>query len=72
MVSRKLNGPHTDPEIAGERAAFYVEEGFTAVKFDPLIDIMANPDPREPPLDRLENAEAVVRSVMRSAAGVTY
>ena len=28
-----------------------------------LIDVMGNRDPREPPLDRLDDAEAVVRSV---------
>ncbi len=61
--------PHTTPDLAGERAAFYLEQGFTAVKFDPLIDIMGNLDPREPPLDRLDNAEAVVRSVREAVGG---
>ncbi|GIT39807.1 MAG: isomerase [Gammaproteobacteria bacterium] len=61
--------PHTTPELAGERAAAYLEEGFTAVKFDPLIDVMGNEDPREPPLDRLDNAEAVVRSVREALGG---
>ncbi len=60
--------PHTNPELAAKRSVHYVKEGFTAVKFDPLIDIFGNSDPREPPLDRLENAEAVVRSV-REAVG---
>jgi galactonate dehydratase len=64
----RRRSPHTDPEIAAERALHYVDEGFTAVKFDPLIDVMGNSDPREPPLDRLANAEAVVRSV-REAVG---
>lgn len=65
----RRRSPHTDPEIAGERAAHYLEEGFTAVKFDPLIDVMGNLDPREPPLDRLDNAEAVVRSVREAIGG---
>ncbi len=61
--------PHTDPDAAGERAAAYVEQGFTAVKFDPLIDVMGFEDPREPPLDRLDNAEAVVKSVREAVGG---
>jgi 2-dehydro-3-deoxyphosphogalactonate aldolase len=64
----RRRSPHLDPEIAGERALDYVKAGFTAVKFDPIIDIMGSLDPREPPLDRLDNAEAVVRSV-REAVG---
>ncbi|MAV26388.1 MAG: isomerase [Gammaproteobacteria bacterium] len=65
----RRGNPHTDPQLAGERAAFYLNEGFTAVKFDPLIDVMGNADPREPPLDLLENAEAVVRSVREAVGG---
>ena len=60
--------PHTDPEAAARSALAHVAQGFTALKFDPLIDVMGNRDPREPPLDRLDNAEAVVRSV-REAVG---
>ena len=55
--------PHTDPEAAALSALAHLEQGFTALKFDPLIDVMGNRDPREPPLDRLDNAEAVVRTV---------
>lgn len=55
--------PHTDPDTASASAQAHIDEGFTALKFDPLIDVMGNEDPREPPLDRLENAEAVVRAV---------
>ena len=55
--------PHTDPEAAARSALAHLEQGFTALKFDPLIDVMGNRDPREPPLDRLDNAEAVVRTV---------
>ncbi len=54
---------HTDPEAASASAAAHVAEGFSALKFDPLIDTMGSEDPREPPLDRLDNAEAVVRAV---------
>lgn len=55
--------PHTDPDTASASAQAHIDEGFTALKFDPLIDVMGNEDPREPPLNRLENAEAVVRAV---------
>ncbi|MDE0658512.1 MAG: mandelate racemase/muconate lactonizing enzyme family protein [Gammaproteobacteria bacterium] len=55
--------PHNDPEAARRSALAHLEQGFTALKFDPLIDVMGNRDPREPPLDRLDNAEAVVRAV---------
>lgn len=60
-TSRK--SPHTDAEAASRSAAAHVAEGFTALKFDPLIDVMGKEDPREPPLDRLENAESVVRAI---------
>ncbi len=59
---------HTDAAAATASALAHVAEGFTALKFDPLIDVMGNSDPREPPLDRLDNAEAVVRAV-REAVG---
>jgi galactonate dehydratase len=66
----KARGPlHTDPERAANSAAALLKEGFTAVKFDPLIDTMSSEDPREPPLDRLDNAEAVVRSVRDAVGG---
>ena len=55
--------PHTDPDAASASAAAHVGQGFSALKFDPLIDVMGSEDPREPPLDRLENAENVVRAV---------
>ncbi|MDD5083196.1 MAG: mandelate racemase/muconate lactonizing enzyme family protein, partial [Dehalococcoidales bacterium] len=60
--------PHLDPEQAGIRAAAYVKEGFTAVKFDPIINLMSALNPAETPLEMLDNAEAVVRSV-REAVG---
>jgi len=60
---------HCDPEKAAERAAKYVEQGFTAVKFDPILDLMSPFDPRELSLESLENAEAVVRSVREAVGG---
>ena len=60
---------HTDPERAAAGAAAMVEEGFTAVKFDPLLDVMSVKDPLEAPLDRLDNAEAVVRAVREAVGG---
>lgn len=60
---------HTDPERAAAGAAAMVDEGFTAVKFDPLLDVMSVRDPLETPLDRLDNAEAVVASVREAVGG---
>ena len=56
-----------DPEGAAERAAAYVEEGFTGVKFDPVMPFSAF-DPRQLSLEALSNAEKVVGSV-REAVG---
>jgi galactonate dehydratase len=58
---------HTDSGLASERAAWYVEQGFTAVKFDPLPD-MSPFDPVQLSLEALTNAEEVVRRV-REAVG---
>lgn len=66
--NNKSRSPHLDPEQAGLRAAEYVKRGFTAVKFDPIIDLMSFLNPGEVSLEKLENAEAVVRSV-REAVG---
>ncbi|HJN49401.1 MAG: mandelate racemase/muconate lactonizing enzyme family protein [Pseudomonadales bacterium] len=60
--------PHTDPEQAAIRAAAYVEQGFTAVKFDPIINLRSSFDPREPSLEALDNAEEIVGRV-REAVG---
>ncbi len=59
---------HTDPERAPKRATEYVKQGFTAIKFDPIIALMSPFTPRELSLETLDNAEAVVRSV-REAVG---
>ncbi len=59
---------HCDPEQAAKRAMDYVKQGFTAVKLDPILDLMSPFDPRDLSLEALANAEAVVRSV-REAVG---
>ena len=56
-----------DPERAPKRAAEYVKQGFTAVKFDPVGPYSAF-DPRQLSLEAMENAEKVVRNV-REAVG---
>ena len=58
---------HTDPQLAGERAAAYVKMGFTGVKFDPVSPPTVHA-PYQLSLRRLENAEAVVKNV-REAVG---
>ncbi len=64
---RGTGGIHTDPERAPKRAAEYVKQGFTAVKFDPTQRMTAF-DPTELSLETLSNAEAVVKN-MREAVG---
>jgi 2-dehydro-3-deoxyphosphogalactonate aldolase len=59
---------HCDPEIAAKRAVAYVKQGFTAVKFDPILDLMSAYNPIELSVEQLENAESVVKSV-REAIG---
>ena len=56
-----------DPERAPKRAVQYVEQGFTALKFDPVMQ-MGVFDPRQLSLRVLDNAERVVRN-MREAVG---
>lgn len=58
---------HTDPEWAPKRAAEYVKQGFTAIKFDPVLPMLAF-DPRQLSLEALDNAELVVNNV-REAVG---
>lgn len=58
---------YVDADLAGQRAAAYVDEGFTAVKFDPAGPYSAF-DPRLPSLDAIERSEAMVRAV-REAVG---
>lgn len=58
---------YRDPDTAAQRAVEYVEQGFTAVKFDPLGDY-ATFDPRQPSLEALERTERYIRQV-RDAVG---
>ena len=56
-----------DAERAPRRAAEYVSQGFTAVKFDPIMPMSAF-DPRQLSLAALSNAELVVKNI-REAVG---
>ncbi|MDJ0752280.1 MAG: mandelate racemase/muconate lactonizing enzyme family protein [Ardenticatenaceae bacterium] len=56
-----------EADLAAERAAAYVEMGFTAVKFDPLYPYTAF-DPRQPSMTLLDRAEAFVKKI-REAVG---
>ena len=54
-------------EQSAERAAYYVEKGFTAVKFDPAAPY-SSVDPRQPSLESIELCEKFVR-LIRQAVG---
>ncbi|MFT7600870.1 MAG: galactonate dehydratase [Acidimicrobiales bacterium] len=58
---------YSDPATAAERAAFEVERGFTAVKFDPAGPYSVF-DGHQPTLERLELCEEMVAAV-REAVG---
>ena len=58
---------HKNPDMAAERAAEYVKQGFTAVKIDPVRPYSAF-DPRQLSLEAMETAEKVVQKV-REAVG---
>ncbi len=58
---------YVDPRLAAERALEYVDEGFTAVKFDPAGPYSAF-DPRQPSLASIERSVAFVREI-RGAVG---
>ncbi len=58
---------YADPNLAAERAVEYVEQGFTAVKFDPVGPYSAF-DPRQLSLEALDTAERFVRQ-LREAVG---
>jgi len=58
---------YSDPDIAAERAAEYVAQGFTAVKFDPAGPYTVY-DGRQPDLDSLDRSEAFCRRI-REAVG---
>ncbi|MGD8211352.1 MAG: mandelate racemase/muconate lactonizing enzyme family protein [Desulfobacterales bacterium] len=58
---------YCDPELAAERAAEYVNNGFTAIKFDPVGPYSAF-DPRQLSLEVLDRAERFVK-LIRDAVG---
>jgi len=58
---------YADADLAAERAAEYLEQGFTAVKFDPVGGYSAF-DPRQPSLEALGRSEEFV-SKIRAAVG---
>ena len=58
---------HTDPILAGEKAAEYVKKGFTAIKLDPVGPPIRHA-PLQLSLETLANAEAVIKNV-REAVG---
>ncbi|MEM7269030.1 MAG: mandelate racemase/muconate lactonizing enzyme family protein [Pseudomonadota bacterium] len=58
---------YNDPDIAAERALYYVDQGFTAVKFDPAGPYTVY-DGRQPDLEALERSEAFCRAI-REAVG---
>jgi 2-dehydro-3-deoxyphosphogalactonate aldolase len=58
---------YTDADLAAQRAAEYVEQGFTAVKFDPVGPYTAF-DPRQLSLQALEHSENFV-GTLREAVG---
>lgn len=58
---------YQDPDLSAERAAEYVAQGFTAIKFDPVGPYSAF-DPRQLSLEALDLAERFVRTI-REAVG---
>jgi len=58
---------YADPDLAAERAAQHVKQGFTGVKFDPVGPYSAF-DPRHPSQERLELSETFARRI-REAVG---
>ena len=58
---------YNDPNLAAQRASEYVQQGFSAVKFDPVGPYSAF-DPRQLSLEALEHAEKFVKTV-REAVG---
>ena len=58
---------YMDPDLSAERAAEYVAQGFTAVKFDPFGPYSAF-DGRQPSLEALERVEHFMKQ-LREAVG---
>ena len=64
------NSPHpvySDPDVAASRAVEYVEQGFTAVKFDPA-GAYTTFDPHQPDLESIKRSETFVKTI-REAVG---
>jgi len=59
---------YQDPDLAAERAAEYMQLGFTALKFDPVGPYSAF-DPRQLSLEALEHTETFVRKVREAVGG---
>ena len=58
-------GVYKDPDLSAERAAEYLQQGFTAIKFDPAGPYSAF-DGRQLSLEALELCEEFMRSAARS------
>lgn len=58
----------TDPRVAAERAAYYVGQGFSALKFDPVGPYSAF-DPRQLSAEVLQSTEEFVRTVREAVGG---
>jgi len=58
---------YADPDLSAKRAAAYVDEGFTAVKFDPAGPYSVY-DPRQPDLESLDRSESFMKAI-REAVG---
>jgi len=58
---------YNDPDMSAERALDYVEQGFTAVKFDPAGPYTIN-DPHQPAMIDLDRCERFCRTI-RDAVG---
>ena len=61
------NSVYSNPDISCERAASYIKEGFTALKFDPVGPYSAF-DPRQLSLEMLDFTEKFVKQ-LRDAVG---
>ena len=59
---------YTDPDAAAQKAAEYVKQGFTAVKFDPVGPYTAF-DPRQLSLEALDHAERFVKTLREAVGG---
>lgn len=59
---------YRDPELAAKRAVEYAAQGFTAVKFDPVVAYTAF-DPRQLSLQTLDHVERFVRTLREAVGG---